>query len=81
MKQAMWAVIFSGVLFGNIPAQGRACKPSRHAKLPVVKDSTYHKARKKLIAAEWQPLRTKSNEAATDPDITSGNGPLFWRKG
>ena len=48
MKQAMLAVLFCGVLFGNVLAQEKPCKPRRHAKLPVVKDSTYHKARKKL---------------------------------
>lgn len=58
--------------------QEKPCKPRRHAKLPFVKDSTYHKARKKLIAAGWQPLQTKSSD---DPDVTSGNGPAFWRKG
>lgn len=82
MKRLRLAILFCSVLFGNVLAQEKPCKPQRHARLPVVKDSTYHKARKKLIAAGWQPLRTTSaNVAGTDPDITSGNGPLFWRKG
>jgi hypothetical protein len=29
------------------------------------------------LAAGWKPLRTKS---ANDPDVSEGNGPLFWRK-
>ena len=82
MRQVWLAMLFFGVMSGNVVAQDKPCKPRRHAKLPVMTDSTYHKARKKLIAAGWQPLRTKSaNEATTDPDITSGNGPLFWGKG
>lgn len=56
--------------------------PSKHAKLPTVTGFTYHKARKALLSAGWQPLQTKSfNEANTDPDISSGNGALFWKKG
>ena len=53
-----------------------------HARLPAISGLPYHKARKELLAAGWQPLRTKSfNEVDTDPDISSGNGPLFWRRG
>jgi hypothetical protein len=82
MKNVCLAFVICGVLSGTVLAQDKPCKPRRHAKLPVVKESTYHKARKKLIAAGWQPLRTTSaNEAATNPDITSGNGPLLWQKG
>jgi hypothetical protein len=34
------------------------------------------------LAAGWQPFQTKSfNEADQDPDIKSGNGPLFWKRG
>ena len=63
-------------------AAEKSCKPSKHAKLPAVIEFTYHKARKALLSAGWQPLQTKSfNEANTDPDISSGNGALFWEKG
>jgi hypothetical protein len=35
-----------------------------------------------MLAAGWQPLRTKSyNEAGTDPDIAYGNGRTFWKRG
>jgi len=61
----------------NFVAQDLPCKPHRHAKIPAIKDLTYHQARKKLLAAGWQPHRTKS---LSDLDISSGNGPLFWRK-
>ena len=82
MKKASLAILLFGLSFSIVPAQEKPCKPRRHAKLPMVKDSSYHKARKKLIAAGWQPVRTKSDTHATsDPDVTSGNGPLFWRKG
>ena len=63
-------------------AQEKPCSPAKHARLPAITELTYHKARKKLLAAGWQPLRTKSfNEARTDPDISYGNGQIFWRKG
>lgn len=35
-----------------------------------------------MLAAGWQPLRTKSySEADTDPDIAYGNGRAFWKRG
>ncbi len=62
------------------------CKPLKHAQVSSITDLNYHKARKTLIKAGWQPLQTKSfNDAATeaseDPDLSSGNGALFWEKG
>lgn len=58
------------------------CQPATHAKLPAIGDLTYDKARKALLAEGWQPLQTKSSrEADTDPDISSGNGAVFWKKG
>ena len=69
------------ILPGIVLTQERPCSPREHAKLPAITESTYHKARKRLLAAGWQPVKTKSvNEARTDPDILAGNGPLFWRK-
>ena len=63
-------------------AAEKACTPRKHAKLPVVAEITYHKARKMLLSAGWQPLQTKSfNDAKNDPDISSGNGAIFWEKG
>jgi len=68
----------ASVAFGQV----KPCRPQRHAKLPSIADLTYSKARKKLLAAGWKPLQTKSsNEAEQDPDIKYGNGPLFWRLG
>src|SRR2546422_6236777 len=60
-------------------AQRKPCRPARHAKLPRVTGLTYQRARRILLEAGWQPLKTKSS--ATDVDISYGNGPLFWRKG
>lgn len=73
------AFLVCGFAVGAARTQDRPCSP---AKLPAITELTYHRARKKLLAAGWQPLRTKSfNEARTDPDISYGNGQLFWRKG
>lgn len=60
----------------------KACLPNKHAKLPAVYGLTYHKARKKLLAAGWQPFSTiHHNKANTDPNISSGNGKIFWNMG
>jgi len=63
-------------------SQDKPCRPARHARLPAITKLTYHKARKRLLAAGWKPLRTKSfSEADSDPDIAYGNGNIFWKKG
>lgn len=62
-------------------AQSR-CIPSRHAKLPLILNLSYHKARPKLLAAGWQPFETiHYNEARTNPNTSYGNGQIFWKKG
>ena len=78
-----WAVVILCCLAAGIAAaQDQPCQPRRHARLPAIAELTYHKARKKLLAAGWQPLRTKSyNQAEDDPDISSGNGQIFWDRG
>ena len=82
MKKPWLAILICGLATNIILAQERPCQPRRHAKLPAITEFTYSKARKKLLAAGWQPLQTKSfNEADTDPDISYGNGRLFWRRG
>jgi hypothetical protein len=76
------AILFCVFAASAAVAQEPPCQPGRHAKVPVITDLVYAKARKKLIAAGWQPAQTKSiNDAADDPDLTSGNGPIFWRRG
>lgn len=82
MKRVWLTVLICGLITGVAPAQERPCRPRRHARLPAVGELTYHKARKRLLAAGWQPLRTKSSDRADDdPDISYGNGRLFWRRG
>lgn len=82
MKRTWLAILICSLLSAGVFAQKRPCKPRRHAKVPAIKESTYHRARKKLLAAGWQPLQTKSStEASPGPDISYGNGPVFWRKG
>src|SRR5918994_3488354 len=82
MKRLLLAVLTCVLAGGIALAQDRPFQPNRHARLPAVTELTYAKARKRLLAAGWQPLRTKSfNEAETDPDISYGNGRLFWRRG
>ena len=82
MKRFWLAILICGLATGPALAQGRPCRPRRHAKLPAIRELTYHKARKRLMAAGWQPLQTKSSEGADDdPDISYGNGRLFWRRG
>ena len=78
MKKAWLPILICILLSSSVLAQGKPCKPRRHAKVPGLKNFTYHKARKKLQAAGWQPLQTKS---ASDSDVSYGNGPEFWRKG
>jgi hypothetical protein len=82
MKRILSAVLLCSLAANITFSKGKECRPARHAKLPAITELTYHKARKMLIAAGWQPLRTKSfREADTDPDIASGNGRIFWKKG
>jgi hypothetical protein len=82
VNRSRLAILICVLAAGSAFAQNRPCQPRRHAKLPVIIELTYHKARKKLLAAGWQPLQTKSfNEAGDDPDISYGNGRLFWRGG
>src|SRR5262245_14566945 len=65
------------LLFGQTP-----CAPQKHAKLPAVFDLTYHKARRKLLRAGWQPYPTIGHmEGTSNPKISYGNGEIFWEKG
>ena len=82
MKRVWLAVLISVIATGVAWAQDKPCCPVKHARLPAITELTYHRARKMLLAAGWQPLRTRSyNEGDADPDIASGNGPVFWKRG
>ena len=82
MKRIWLAILICGFVMVNVPAKTKPCNPRRHARLPAITELTYDKARKKLLAAGWQPLQTKSfNGANSDPDIADGNGRIFWKRG
>ena len=82
MKKIWLAVLFCGLATGITLGQDKPCAPAKHARLPAIMKMTYHKARKRLLAAGWQPVQTKFlNEADSDPDIASGNGRIFWNRG
>jgi hypothetical protein len=82
MKRVLLAALIAAIAIGSAWAQDKPCCPAKHAKLPPITERTYHRARKMLLAAGWQPLRTKSyNAGDADPDISSGNGPAFWKRG
>ncbi len=82
MKRVLLAVLICCFATSIALAKYKPCQPRKHAKLAAITGLTYHRARKRLLSAGWQPLQTKSfNEADTDPDISYGNGRLFWRRG
>lgn len=63
-------------------AQGDGCQPSRRAKLPAISDVVYHKARKRLLAAGWRPVKIeRGDEAEADASVAYGNGPVFRKRG
>ena len=78
MRSAWLTVLIYGLLAGITLAQDKPCQPRRHARIPAIKGLDYYKARKRLFAAGWKPLQTKSS---IGPGITTGNGPLFWDRG
>lgn len=82
MKRILMAISICVLAASWAWPKDNPCKPAKHAKLPAITESTYHQARKRLLAAGWQPVQTKRhNQAATDRDIASGNGRIFWKKG
>ena len=82
MKNIWLSILGCALTVGISLKQDKPCQPRTHAKLPPIKELVYSKARKKLLAAGWQPFRTKPfNKADEDPDTMSGNGPIFWKRG
>jgi hypothetical protein len=82
MKKAWLVILICSLAISIVRAQEKPCRPDRHAKLPAITEMTYHRARKKLLAAGWQPRWTRSvNEAAADPELKYGNGHIFWKRG
>jgi hypothetical protein len=82
MKNIWLSILGCALTVGISLKRDKPCQPRRHARLPPITELVYSKARKKLLAAGWQPFQTKTfNEADEDPDIMSGNGPVFWKRG
>jgi hypothetical protein len=81
MKIALFAFLVFSLAAGITSAKDKPCQPHRHARIPAIKDLTYHKARKRLLAAGWRPLRTIPFNGADEAHGLNGNGPLFWRRG
>jgi len=77
------SVLFIILCFGTGLVSGqKPCVPKKHAKLPLIVNLTYHRARPKLLAAGWQPYQTiHHNKADTDPNTSDGNGRIYWKKG
>jgi hypothetical protein len=78
MKRFWIVAFFSFFALHAAIAQERDCQPQKHANVPKVINRTYDQARKALIAADWKPVQTKST--SSDPDISGGNGPIFWER-
>jgi hypothetical protein len=82
MRRTLIAVLICGFAANIALSQNKPCCPGKHARLPAITELSYNKARKRLLTAGWQPLRTKFyNQADTDPDIAYGNGHVFWQRG
>lgn len=54
--------------------------PGGQLRIPVINGKAYDVARKLLIREGWQP-NEKHWSYADDPNVQSGNGPIFWKRG
>lgn len=82
MNRILIAVFICGFVISVSLAQKKPCQPTEHAKIPAITKATYQTARKRLLAAGWQPVPRKSfSETTPDPSIAYGNGPMFWKRG
>lgn len=79
MKNCVFVVCTFCFMTNFILAQDQTCQPAKHASLPAITKMTYDAARKSLLAAGWKPLKTVSSK--DDPDVSEGNGPIFWQRG
>ena len=76
MKGLLIAFLIHVLTANIVLSQTKPC-PGKHARLPAITGLTYTAARKKLLAARWQPVRTKSfNEVNSDDQER-----IFWRRG
>jgi hypothetical protein len=82
MNRTLIAVFICGFVSSVSLAQKKPCQPTKHAKVPAIAKATYHTARKRLLAAGWQPVPRESfRETNPDPSIAYGNGPIFQKTG
>lgn len=80
MKRICLAVFLCAFSICAAQAEDKPCRPAKHAPVPEIKGLTYHSARQSILAAGWQPVQTHDG-ADDDPDTSSGNGEIFWKKG
>lgn len=66
-----------------VNAAPKNCQPKQFTPIPSLHKLNYHEARSKLIASGWFPIQTKQRGVIpdNDPDISTGNGRLFWERG
>lgn len=62
------------------PTSTPESKPSGQLSVPQIYEKTYAVARKLLIKEGWQPNERHISHG-NDPDVQSGNGPVFWKRG
>lgn len=63
----------------NLAFAKKPCPKPNHAKVPAIAEVTYHKARKAILAAGWQPLVTVRHQDVEEELF--GQAKEFWYKG
>ena len=79
MKRCLLTLLIAPVLTCNALAAPSSCKPSVATKVPVITGKTYHKARKALLAAGWQPVQTVRWQELDERLF--GQAKNFWQNG
>lgn len=75
-KLLLLAMLFSAT---NFAFAKKPCPTPNHAKVPAIAEFTYHKARKAILAAGWQPLVTVRYQDVDQELFGQAKG--FWEKG
>jgi len=81
MNKIWLAILIYGLAANTDFAQAAECQPRRHAKLPIITNLPYPKARTRLLAARWRPVQTLPNSAGAGNVALSGEGYSLWRRG
>jgi len=79
MKKPLLMLLLICLATGIVFAKDKQCKPATHAKVPAIAEFTYHKARKALLAAGWQPVQTVRWQEVDE--TLYGQARDFWEKG